>query len=129
MRVRVLAMAAWLTLLAAETDAAAQNLTPHFVGWERYFSVTWETSEWRGQPYLSGYILNQYGATATRVQLLADGLDSSGQVVAQRVEWLGSTVPGFSRTYFEIPIPGPASSYRVRVFAFDFLQAALLEAP
>ncbi|MBI3635240.1 MAG: hypothetical protein HY216_03335 [Candidatus Rokubacteria bacterium] len=129
MRMRVLVMAALLTVLAAETAAAAQSLTPHIVGWERYFNVTWETSEWRGRPYLSGYVLSQYGATATRVRLLVDGLDSSGRVVAQRVEWLGSTVPGFSRVYFEVPIPGPASSYRVRVFTFDFLQAALLEAP
>jgi hypothetical protein len=129
MRVRVLVIAALLTQFAAESDATAQSLTPHFVGWENYFSVTWETSERRGRRYLSGYLLNQYGATATRVQLLVDGLDTSGQVVAQRVEWLGNTAPGFSRTYFEVPLPGPASTYRVRVFAFDFMQAARLEAP
>jgi hypothetical protein len=122
-------MAVLLTVLAAETAAAAQSLTPHIVGWERYFSVTWETSEWRGRPYLSGYVVSEYGATATRVRLLVDGLDSSGRVVAQRVEWLGSTVPAFSRVYFEVPIPERASSYRVRVFTFDFLQAAGLEAP
>lgn len=123
-RVRVLVMAALLTVLAAETEAAARILTPHAVGWEHYFRVTWKTFEWRGRPYLRGYVLSAYGVTATRVQLLVDGLDASGHVVTQRVEWLGSTVPGFSHAYFEIPVPGPASSYRVRVFAFDFVQAA-----
>jgi hypothetical protein len=38
-------------------------------------------------------------------------------------------VPVFSRTYFEVPAPGPASSYRVSVFAFDFIQAVRLESP
>lgn len=129
MRVRGLVMATLLTVLAVEAEGANRYLTPHAVGWERHFSVTWESFEWRGRPYLSGYVHSQYGATATRVQLLVDGLDPSGQIVAQRVEWLGGPVSGFSRRYFEVPVPGPASTYRVRVFAFDFLQAARLEAP
>ena len=49
---------------------------------------------------------------------------------AQRVEWLvGSNLPGFSRTYYEVPIRAPAASYRVSVFAFDFVQSARLESP
>ena len=42
--------------------------------------------ERRGQPYLGGYSVSSYGVTATRVQLLVDSLDSSGRIVAQRVE-------------------------------------------
>jgi hypothetical protein len=92
--------------------------------------VSWERFERRGQPYLSGYIVSSYGVTATGVQLLVDGLDSSGQIVAQRVEWLGgSNLPGFSRSYFEVPIRQQASSYRVSVFAFDFVQSARVESP
>ena len=61
---------------------------------------------------------------------LVDSLDSSGQTVAQRVEWLGgSNLPGFSRTYFEVPIRQGASRYRVSVFAFDFVQSARIESP
>lgn len=122
MRVRILVMAVVLALLAAETEAADRQLTPHAVGWEHYFSVTWERSQWRGRPWLSGHIFSHYGMRATRVQLLVDGLDASGRVVSQRVEWLGRSLPGFERTYFAVPIPGPASSYRVRLFAFDFVQ-------
>ena len=130
MRVRVLMIAALLGMLGAAIDVAAQSLTPHFPGWERYFTVSWEPFERRGQPYLSGYIVSSYGVTATRVQLLVDSLDSSGQIVAQRVEWLGgSNLPGFSRSYFEVPIRQQAPSYRVSVFAFDFVQSARVESP
>ena len=129
MRARVLVMAALLGVLAAERDVAAQHLAPHHPGWERYFAVTWEAFEGGGRRQLSGYVTSQYGASAGRVQLLVEGLDASGQIIAQRVEWLGGDVGPFSRRYFEVPVPGPASSYRVRVFAFDFLQSARLEAP
>ena len=130
MRVRVLVIAALMGALATVTDVAAQSLTPNFPAWERYFSVSWEPFERRGQPYLSGYVVSSYGVNASRVQLLVDSLDSTGQIVAQRVEWLGgSNLPGFSRSYFEVPIRQRAPSYRVSVFAFDFVQAALVEAP
>jgi hypothetical protein len=44
------------------------------------------------------------------------------------VEWLvGSNLPGFSTTYFEVPIRQQASRYRVSVFAFDFVQSAGIE--
>jgi len=128
MKVRVLVIAAFVSMLAAPASVAAQPLTPHFPGWERYFTVSWEPFERRGQPYLRGYIVNSYGVTATRVQLLVDSLDSSGQIVAQRVEWLvGSNLPGFSTTYFEAPIRQQASRYRVSVFAFDFVESARIE--
>ena len=130
MRVRILVIAAVVAILAAAIDAPAQSLAPTSPGWERYFAVSWEPFERRGQPYLGGYIVSSYGVTATRVQLLVDSLDSSGQIVAQRVEWLsGSNLAGFSSTYFEVPIRQQASRYRVSVFAFDFVQSARLEAP
>ena len=130
MRVRVLVITVVVGMLAAATDVAAQSLTPHFPGWERYFTVSWEPFERRGQPHLSGYIVSSYGVLATGVQLLVDSLDSSGQIVAQRVEWLGgSNLPGFSRTYFEVPIRQQGQSYRVSVFAFDFVQSARVESP
>jgi len=130
MRLRILVIAVVVGMLAGSTRVAAQSLTPHFPGWERYFTVSWEPFERRGQPYLGGYIVSSYGVTATRVQLLVDSLDSAGRIVAQRVEWLGgSSLPGFSRTYFEVPIRQPASGYRVSVFAFDFVQSARIESP
>jgi hypothetical protein len=130
MRLRVFVIGALLGMFAATAAAPAQPLSPTFPGWERYFSVSWEPFERRGQPYLGGYIVSSYGVTATRVQLLVDSLDSSGQIVAQQVEWLGGgNLPGFSTTYFEVPIRQQATRYRVSVFAFDFVQSARIESP
>jgi hypothetical protein len=129
MRMYVLAIAVLLGVLTAWTGATAQSLTPHFPAWERYFAVSWEPFERRGQPHLSGHVVNRYGVGATGVRLLVESLDASGQVVAQRVERMGGTVPGFSDRYFEVAVPQPAPSYRVRVFTFDFQQAALFESP
>jgi hypothetical protein len=125
----MLVIAALAGMLAAAA-AGAQSLVPTTPGWERYFTVSWEPFERRGQPYLGGYIASSYGVTAMRVQLLVDSLDSSGQIVAQRVEWLGgSNLPGFSSTYFEVPIREPAARYRVSVFAFDWVPSARIESP
>src|SRR5262249_2278821 len=128
-RGRVLVTVVVLGVLATATVVLAQQLTPHYPAWERYFAVSWQTFERQGRPYLSGYVTNQYGAGAGRVQLLIDALAGSNRVVAQRVEWLAGDVAPFSRRYFEVPAPQPASSYRVSVFAFDFYQAALIQAP
>lgn len=130
MRVRVLVIAVLVCMFAAATEAAAQALIPHFPGWERYFKVSSEPFDRRGQPYLGGYIVSSYGVTATAVQLLVDSLDSSGQIVGQRVEWLGgSNLPGFSRSYFEVPIRQQAQTYQVSVFAFEWVQSARVESP
>ena len=127
---RVLAILALVSVVVTAHGVAAQSLTPHIPGWERFFTVNWEPMERRGKPYLSGYIVSSYGVTATRVQLLVDSLDAAGQTVAQNVEWLGGgNLPGFSRTYFEVPVRERASSYRVSVFAFDFVQSAQIQSP
>lgn len=136
MRVGVLLIAVLLGMFVAscarpaQPDAPAQLLHPISPGWDRYFSVSSEPFERRGKPYLHGSIVNSYGVMANRVQLLVDSLDSSEQIVAQRVEWLvGSNLPGFSTTYYEVPIRVPAARYRVSVFAFDFVPSARLESP
>jgi hypothetical protein len=109
MRLRVLVIGALLSMLAATSAAPAQPLGPTFPGWERYFSVSWEPFERRGQPYLRGYIASSYGVTATRVQLLVDSLDTSGQIVAQRVEWLGGQRPAGILDYLLRGSHSPAS--------------------
>lgn len=119
MRVRILVIMALLSVLAG-AGVAAQPLTPHVPEAERDFAVSWEMFERRGRPLLSGYVVNHYGASAGRVQLLVESLDASGHVAGQRVEWLAGEVPPFSRRYFEVHVSRPAPSYRVRVFAFEF---------
>ena len=129
MRALLLAVTVLAAVLATGAHAEAQRLTPHVPSWERYFTVSWETFERRGRPHLNGYVVSQYGAPAQRIQLLVESLDSSGQVVAQRLQWMPGEVAPFSRGYFQVPVPEPAPRYQVRVYAFDFIQAALVEAP
>ena len=130
MKSRALVIAGLVGLLTVASDTAAQTLTPALPGWERYFTVSWEPFDRRGQPYLSGYIVSSYGVMATRVQLLVDSLDASGQIIAQRVEWLvGINLPGYASTYYEVPIRERGQRYRVSVFAFDWVQSARVEAP
>jgi hypothetical protein len=120
---------ALLVALVTGYGASAQTLTPLYLGWERYFPLTWEASQDRGQPVISGYIKNEAGFGARRVQLLVDALDTSGRVTGQRVSWLGSALTPGMRAYFEVPAPPPAASYRVSVFAFDWVQTAEVQAP
>ena len=114
---------------------AAVPYTPLVWGWEQFFRVTWEPEPVQrfGRPYVAGYVMNDFGLGAMRVQLLVDGLDASGQVTSQSVSWLRSPrtfVPPASRVYFEVAAPQPAVTYRVSIFAFDWLMAKLLfEAP
>ena len=109
-----------LTCSAAQLAPAAA-LTPLVAGWEQYFKLEWSPPTDNGR--ISGYILNDWGSPANRIQLLVEGLDQAGQVVNQRVEWLGTMLTPGMRAYFEVRSPGPAPTYRVRVFAFDWIQS------
>jgi len=111
------------------SSAVPAAYTPLVHGWEQFFTITSAVSARRGQPWVDGYVRNNWGFWATRVQLLVDGLDASGNVVSQRVAWLGSQIPPGSRVYFETPAPTPATTYRVSVFAYDWLQSASIQTP
>jgi hypothetical protein len=128
-----LVMVVLLSPLPAAAQASSPSLaapyTPLVLGWEQFFKITWEPFQRNGRPYIGGYVLNDWGFPSRRVQLLVDGLDSSGRVVSQRIVWLGQELTPGSRAYFEIRAPQPASGYRVSVFAFDWMQAASIQAP
>lgn len=111
-----------LTLtLGAGPAGAARELTPLVLGWENYFKIQSELIERYGRPIIRGYVLNDWGFTARRVQLLIESLDERGQVLAQRVDWLvpSALTPG-ARAYFEVPAPAFSLQYRVSVYAFDW---------
>jgi hypothetical protein len=116
-------IAAALALVALAVTTQAETLQPLVVGWERFFKLDWQADTRRGKPVVSGHILNDWGMPAARIQLLVEGLGPNGEIVGQRVAWLGGGIltPG-SRAYFEIPPAQPAPAYRVSVFAFDWVQ-------
>jgi hypothetical protein len=56
------------------------------------------------------------------MQILAQGLDASGNIVGQKLAWVPGSVPPFNRAFFTVPGLPPAERYRVSVWAFDFVQ-------
>jgi hypothetical protein len=68
---------------------------------------------------LRGYLENTYGEAVGRVQLLAQALDTSGNVVDQKIAWVPGAVPAFDRVYYEIPSMLTANRYRVTVWAYE----------
>jgi hypothetical protein len=101
---------------------SSQPLEPLVVGSQQFFNLEWSTGRRGNQPLVQGYIRNNWGFAATNMRLLVEGLDPPDRVVSQRVIWLGGQLTPGTRAYFETAMP-PAASYRVRVFAYDWLQS------
>ena len=120
-----------LVLAVAAVGCATTDVTPSasvttlMPDSERWFRLSWEATPERDPQLrrLSGYVENVYGEAAGRVQLLGQALDASGALVGQKIWWLNATVPGFGRTYFEIPGLPNADHYRVTVWAYERIQA------
>jgi hypothetical protein len=118
-----------VTLGLAVTGCATAETTPSATvttlmpDSERWFRINWDVRPDGGDARrLSGYVENTYGEAAARVQLLGQGLDSSGAVVGQRLQWVQGVIPGFGRVYYEIPGMPPAEHYRVTVWAYERIQ-------
>jgi len=95
------------------------ELRPLVAGGNQYFVLNWQAAELKGRPAVTGTLTNQYGATADRVQLLVEALDDNGNVISQKVVWLGDNIAPFDRAYFAIPVE-KSPKYRVSVFAYDW---------
>ena len=108
-----------LALVATVVNAAvAQSLQPLVVDWQQYFRVESESSVQAGRSLVKGKVWNIAPWRATKIQLLVDAVDAGGQVVNQRVVWLGADLTAGTHASFEVPMPA-SSAYRVSVFAFD----------
>ena len=100
-----------------QPSAAVTSLAPDA---QRWFKVDWKAEpDHNGERRLSGHIDSALGEPAKNVQLLAQALDASGNVIGQRIEWLPELIPALGRAYFEIPKMPAAAGYRVTVWAFD----------
>ena len=118
----VLLLTVPLAFTACAPATAGGPLTPLVVGWEQFFKLTWTVGEHKGQPVVSGKIYNNWGFAAANVRLLVDELDANGQIVDQRLGWLGFTLTPGTTAPFEIPVAHRTPNHRVSVFAFDWVQ-------
>jgi hypothetical protein len=121
---------ALIAVAAAACTTASSYLTPSaatttlMAGWERHFAVEWATEPERdGARRVVGHLTGLQGETAEPVRVLAQALDSSGAVVAQRISWVPGGVNGFQRAYFEVPNLPSAAQYRVTVWDYNFQQS------
>ena len=121
MRVRLIAVL--VAALLASSAMAAGPLTPLVVGWEQFFKLNWSVGERKGKPLVTGTIYNNWGFAAANVRLLVDELDANGQIVEQRVGWLGFMLTPGTTAPFEVPVVHATPNHRVSVFAFDWVQA------
>jgi hypothetical protein len=103
-----------------QPSASVTSLAPNAQQW---FSVSWAADpERNGERRLHGHIDSSLGEAANRVQLLAQALDASGNVIGQRLEWMPEMIPALGRAYFEVPKMPVAAQYRVTVWSFDRLK-------
>ena len=121
--VAILLVAASLTPSAWAPPTDGAPLTPLVIGWEQYFKLTWTVEERKGKPVVIGKIYNNWGFPAANMRLLVDELDASGQIVDQKLGWLGFMLTPGTTAPFEIPVAHSTPNHRVSVFAFDWVQA------
>ena len=117
---------------AAGCTGAASGLTPSATvttaiqGWERWLRLDWTAEARPSGQEIDGYVYSIHGSPISDVQLLAQGLDGTGTVVAQKIEWVPGLVPGLHRAYFRISGLPQADRYRVSVWAFNIVQSKSL---
>jgi hypothetical protein len=123
---RVLVLVALVAACATPQTMPSAAVTTLEPATSRWFKLDWtaqpdETDTRR----VDGYILNSYGQAA-QVQLLAQALDASGQVIDQKIEYTLAPVPGFGRSYFNIGQLAAADHYQVTVWSAYFYQGRRL---
>jgi hypothetical protein len=115
---------ATLVILALGLDTNLARPQPYsFAEGERDFRVEWDQHPTGLGPAIGGYVYNNAGMPAARVRVLVEGLDGAGRPINTTIGYVVGTVPGFSRTPFEVRVPG-AASYRVSVLSFEWLKGA-----
>ena len=135
MRMVARSLVSWVTLgvIAVAVSACASMGNPLTAsteydslapGWQSKFSIDWKVEPSRdGTSRLYGRITSHWGQFASPFRVLGMAVDSSGKVLAQRIEWVPGGAPGYASVYFEIgPLP-VAPSYRVTVWDYTILEA------
>lgn len=122
-RIGLIALVATACATGSDQIAPTASFTTLMPGWESKFSVDWKvTTAPDGTRLLFGRVTSRYGQYAEPFVLLGQALDSSENVVSQRVERVPGGVPGFTSTYYEISRMAAADHYRVTVWSYSLVE-------
>jgi hypothetical protein len=117
-----------VTMSAACTSTGATpplgtTTTTLMAGWEQHFTVEWAVAEQSPTTRkVAGYVYNRHGEHAIHVRMLAQAVDQSGTVTGQRIAFVPGGVGGAGGAYFEVPNLPMASTYRVSVWDYTWIQ-------
>jgi hypothetical protein len=118
----IVTMSAACTSIGADPPLGTATTTL-MAGWEQHFGVEWVAGEQSPTARkVTGYVYNRHGEYASDLSLLAQALDPSGAVIGQRIAWVPGGLGGSGRAYFEVPNLPVASSYRVSVWYYTWIQ-------
>ena len=120
----LLALVVTACATGADTIAPTASFTTLMPGWESKFSVNWNVAPGSdGTQIVYGRVTSHYGQHAEPFTLLSQALDTSNNVVSQRVERLPGGVPGFNSAYYEIRRMAAADHYKVTVWSYTLVEA------
>jgi hypothetical protein len=100
-----------------EPSASVTTTMPGFT--ENWFKLEWEVSpDTPPTNRVDGYVYNNYGRPAEGMRILVQAFDDAQNLVNQRLEWVGRSVPALSHSYFSVRRLPPADHYRVSVWSY-----------
>jgi hypothetical protein len=77
-----------------------------------------------GGAVISGYVYNDNRRPAIKVRLLAEALDSTGQVIDRAVGFVVGAVPVAGRSYWSVPLKTSGTRYRVTVAFYELKEGS-----
>jgi len=118
----IVTMSAACTSIGADPPLGTATTTL-MAGWEQHFTVEWSVAEQSPTTRkVAGYVYNRHGEHANQVRMLAQAVDQSGAVTGQRIAFVPGGIGGAGSSYFEVPNLPIASTYRVSVWAYTWIQ-------
>jgi len=129
MKMLILACAAVMATMTAPTVVTGQ--TPPSRATDGQFRFDFEESDTPRGKGVEGYIYNESPWRITNVRLRVQSVDPNGTVTNESSGWVVGDVQAGGRSYFYVPVPAHAASYRATVQSFDKvgLEAARPQAP
>ena len=101
---------------------STRPIEPVVSGGQQFFRLEWQTARRGSERIVQGAVRNDWSQPAANVRLLVEALDPPDRIVSQRLVGLGGQLAPGVVVPFEMSMP-PATTYRVRMFSFDWVQA------